>query len=57
MNTNPNRWERTNVSICSDCDLIVGKQEIKLVKEYVIPTLEERTHDSLNDDINVGDEK
>ena len=47
-NSNPNRWERTNVSICLDCDMIVGKQVIKLVEKDSVPTLAERTQDALN---------
>lgn len=47
-NNNPNRWERTNVSICLDCDLIVGKQVIKLVEKDKVPSLTERTNNALS---------
>ena len=53
-NNNPNRWERTNVSICLDCDLIVGKQPVEMVEKENKPTLAERTSDALEE---VKDEK
>ncbi len=42
-NSNPNKWERTNVSICLDCEAIVGIQEIKLKKKDTKPKLNEKT--------------
>ena len=47
-NSNPNRWEKTEYSICLDCDIIVGKQVIKLIEKDSVPTLAERTKDALN---------
>ena len=40
-NNNPSRWERTNVSICLDCNAIVGKQEIKIEENIMKKPLEE----------------
>ena len=48
-NNSPNRWERTNVSICLDCNAIIGKQEIKLEDKNTIPTLPERTKKVMSD--------
>jgi len=51
-NNNPNRWERTNVSICLDCDAIVGMQPVKMESKKTKSTLQERTHDALSEEVN-----
>jgi len=28
MNTNPNRWERTDFALCLDCGMVIVKQEV-----------------------------
>ena len=48
-NNNPNRWERTNVSICLDCGSIVGMQPVKMESKETKPTLQDRTHNAISE--------
>ena len=47
-NSNPNRWERTEYSICLDCGMAVGLQPLELGSKDIKPTLPEKTKDVLN---------
>ena len=49
-NNSPNRWERTNVSLCLDCGMIVGMQPVEMGKKNLTPTLPERTKKVMSDD-------
>ena len=33
MDTNPNKWEKTDVAICLDCNSVVRRTGIKVVDE------------------------
>ena len=47
-NSNPNRWERTEYSICLDCGMAVGLQPLILEVKDKKKTLPEKTKDALN---------
>ncbi len=56
-NSNPNRWERTEYSICLDCGMAVGLQPLILEVKDKKKTLQEKTKDALNVKENNNDNK
>ncbi len=45
-NTSPNKWMRTEYSICLDCDAIVGLQPVKIVEKDLGKSIREKTKDA-----------
>ena len=49
-NSNPNRWERTEYSICLDCGCAVGLQPLKLEEKNMEKSIRDKTKDAFGRD-------
>jgi len=48
-NTNPNRWERTNFSICLDCGFVVAMSMMPMEIKHKGKSLRDQTKDALSE--------